>query len=45
MSLGHDVVAEAGYNWYLRDINIFSLSKELWVGIKGELASIDLYVF
>jgi hypothetical protein len=29
MSLGHDVVAEAGRNWYLIDINIFSLSKKM----------------
>ena len=27
MSLGHWVVAESGCNWYLRDINIFFLSK------------------
>lgn len=28
MSLRHCVVAEAGCNWYLRDINIFPFSKE-----------------
>jgi hypothetical protein len=28
MPLGHDVVAEARCNWYLRDINICSLSRK-----------------
>jgi hypothetical protein len=28
MPLGYDVVAEAGCNWYLNDINICSLSKK-----------------
>lgn len=38
MPLGHDVVAEAGCNWYLRDINIYSLSKK-----KGKGSSKSLY--
>jgi hypothetical protein len=29
MSLGHDVVTEAGFNWYLHNINICSLLKKL----------------
>jgi hypothetical protein len=29
MPLGHDVVAKAGCNWYLRDINKYSLSKKV----------------
>jgi hypothetical protein len=28
MLLGHDVVVEAGCNWYLRDIKICSLSEK-----------------
>jgi hypothetical protein len=28
MSLGHDVAAEAGCNWYLYNINKYSLSKK-----------------
>jgi hypothetical protein len=39
MPLGHDVIAEAGCNWYLRDINICSLLKKrftnIWVLILG----------
>jgi hypothetical protein len=31
MSLGKYVVAEAGCNWYLRDINICSLSEKNYV--------------
>jgi len=30
MSLGHFVVAEVRCNWYLRDINIFLLSKKIY---------------
>jgi hypothetical protein len=29
MPLGHDIVAEAGCNWYLCDINKYSLSKKM----------------
>jgi hypothetical protein len=35
ISLGQCVVAEAGCNWYLRDINIYSLSKKRLVERKG----------
>ena len=28
-TFGYCVVAEAGCNWYLRDINIYSLSKNM----------------
>jgi hypothetical protein len=31
--LEHCVVTDAGYNWYLHDINICSLSKKIQVGV------------
>jgi hypothetical protein len=34
MLLGHGVVAETGCNWYLRDINICSLSKKVLAELK-----------
>jgi hypothetical protein len=33
--LGQCVVAEAGCNWYLRDINIYSLSKKKYTSKSG----------
>jgi hypothetical protein len=42
MPLGHCVVAKARCNWYLRDINIYSLSKKMatawavwWSGVRA----------
>jgi hypothetical protein len=46
MPLGYDVVAEAGCNWYIHDINICSLSKNLLLcKVPLLLCILEVYVF